>query len=69
MDKKFKVEELEYVFTTPIQKSQGIRTFHERPCEGKYLSDDSENNDEISANQLFSIFTADIIKEEVLFTR
>ena len=47
-----------------------ILPFTERPSEeNKGLSDDKEACEEINATELFAIFTADIIKQKVLFTR
>mgnify|MGYP007115600797 CR=1 FL=1 len=61
----------------PIQKTlqksltlfEGILPFTEKPS-NKHLSERTENaKDEINASDLFSLFTADIIKEEIIFTR
>ena len=59
---------------TTIKKSltlfEGILPFTEKPSD-KHLSEvhDNSNKEDINATELFSLFTADIIKEEVIFTR
>lgn len=58
---------------TSIKKSlnamEGILPFTEKPS-NSYLEQKEENNkNEMKASELFSFFTADIIKEEVIFTR
>lgn len=68
MDNKVTVNKLTYSKTS-FQSYQGIKPFHEKPCESRFRYDDPIESDEIEATKLFSIFTADIIKEEVLFTR
>jgi len=48
---------------------EGILPFTEKPS-NKHLSERNETaKDEIPASDLFSLFTADIIKEEIIFTR
>jgi hypothetical protein len=45
---------------------KGIVPFTETPGENKY---GEEKNQGIGASQLFSLFTADIIKEDIVFKR
>jgi len=59
---------------TTIKKSltlfEGILPFTEKPSDKHFSeSHDKNTNEEINASELFSLFTADIIKEEVIFTR
>ena len=52
-----------------INFMEGILPFTEKPS-NSYLEQKEENNkSDIQACDLFSFFTADIIKEEVIFTR
>ena len=52
---------------------EGITVFTERPSDEHELQTDekkdSVSNPRINAVDLFSLFTADIIKKEVIFTR
>ena len=45
-----------------------IKPFTERPSRNKYAVG-NKNNDELAAAELFSFFTADIIKKNIIFTR
>jgi hypothetical protein len=47
---------------------EGIFPFTEKPSNEHFIQQDKAK-DEIQASDLFSLFTADIIKEEVVFTR
>ncbi|MEO6819922.1 MAG: hypothetical protein ABI266_00200 [Ginsengibacter sp.] len=69
MDEITKFNEVEYIVSSSIQKFQGIKIFQQTPCEGRFIFDDSADLDDLPANKLFALFTADIIKEEVIFTR
>ncbi len=52
-----------------IRIMEGILPFTEKPS-SRHFNDKEENGiNEIRASDLFSFFTADIIKEEVIFTR
>ncbi|HSV11072.1 MAG TPA: hypothetical protein VLI68_09900 [Hanamia sp.] len=48
---------------------EAILPFTEKPSNAHFATKEKVNNDEIEANDLFSLFTANIIKEEVVFTR
>jgi hypothetical protein len=48
-------------------KANGIHPFSERPGEEKFGNKNKKGH--ISASELFSLFTADIIKEDITFTR
>ena len=47
----------------------GILPFTEKPSNAYLEQKEEANKNEIPASDLFSFFTADIIKEEVTFTR
>ena len=55
------------VLLSHVQLS-GILPFKQTPCEGQF-EEDKEKSEKLQASDLFSKFTADIIKEEVIFTR
>ncbi|MDQ2718663.1 MAG: hypothetical protein M3Z26_02700 [Bacteroidota bacterium] len=62
--------------TSLIRKSttiiEGILPFKEKPSKNNFLNKSNEEGYEsngVEAYDLFSLFTADIIKEEVIFTR
>ena len=69
MEKKLTSHNSNCVVKPGSKKHRGITPFIETPCEGKYISYDSKKSEEIPANKLFALFTADIIKEEVIFIR
>jgi hypothetical protein len=46
-----------------------MRPFTERPSAERYTEKSADNKVRLCADDLFSIFTANIIKEEVTFTR
>lgn len=46
-----------------------ILPFTENPPVNSQLNKNKEKNNELAASDLFSLFTADIIKEDVVFTR
>lgn len=48
---------------------EGIFPFTETPCSGQFAQKQDSGKNEINASDLFSMFTADIIKKEVTFTR
>jgi hypothetical protein len=55
---------------TPVLNTGGIMVFTERPsAERAGSSAKSPEKTKLQAADLFSLFTADIIKQEVLFTR
>jgi hypothetical protein len=52
-----------------IHLIEGVLPFTEKPS-NKYFEQKEETNiNDVHACELFSLFTADIIKEEVVFTR
>ena len=56
-------------FSSKVNFLEGILPFTEKPSD-KYLEQKEESGkNEIQACDLFSYFTADIIKEERIFTR
>ena len=48
---------------------EGILPFTETPCNGQFGQKQENGRNEINASDLFSMFTADIIRKEVTFTR
>ncbi len=57
---------------TIIRKFDGIKVFFERPSdkhENSFLKPNCNESERISACDLFSLFTANIIKQDVLFIR
>ena len=54
-----------------IQKSlvEGILPFTQKPSNNHFNVKEESTNDDMKACDLFSLFTANIIKEEVVFTR
>lgn len=70
MEADLKYEDESYAVKTAVKTYGGIRPFTQLPSEGKYNKANAEiEGEKIKATQLFSLFTADIIKEEVIFTR
>ena len=56
--------------TPKLNFTEGILPFAEKPSSNTYLGKKEEiGKNDIQASDLFSYFTADIIKEEVIFTR
>jgi len=50
--------------------SRKISFFVEKPSSGYFGLDSAEHqNDNLKAHDLFSLFTADIIKQEIIFIR
>lgn len=47
----------------------GIFPFTESPSVDKITTKEKEKKNKLCASDLFSLFTADIIKEDVIFTR
>jgi len=43
--------------------------FVEKPSRNRYGNKNGESKKELIASDLFSIFTADVIKQDVIFTR
>ena len=43
--------------------------FEEKPSRNRYGNKNGESKKELIASDLFSIFTADVIKQDVIFTR
>ena len=48
---------------------EGILPFTETPSFSHFEDKDDNHRNEMKASDLFSLFTADIIKEEIVFTR
>ncbi len=48
---------------------EGILPFTEKPSNAYLEQKEESGKNDIQASDLFSLFTADIIKEEVIFTR
>lgn len=48
---------------------EAILPFTEKPSNAHFSQKEKVSDEEIGANDLFSLFTANIIKEEVVFTR
>ena len=68
MEKKRKEEHFESVSKGLTFEIREVIPFTQTPSENQF--DDSKNiNNDIRASDLFSFFTANIIKEEVVFTR
>lgn len=65
----FIITKNEQVTITRIQ--DGMTIFKENPSDEYKFGEKKDviSNSRISAYELFSLFTADIIKEEVIFTR
>lgn len=67
------------LYSTKIRKTirksvtliEGILPFNEKPSENHYCMspDVKEVDGEMNASDLFSLFTADIINQEIVFTR
>ena len=55
-------------FAQPVRR-ESILPFTERPSEEKKLPTQSAPKGQIPAAELFSIFTANIIREDVIFIR
>lgn len=53
----------------PLSRVAGILPFTQKPSNNHFDVKEENSNDEMKASDLFSLFTADIIKEEVIFTR
>lgn len=68
MNKEINTGKSEPISKKIISKFKDITAFKQTPSEDQF--DDHENiNHEIRACDLFSYFTANIIKEEIVFTR
>ena len=52
-----------------MRSIEAILPFTEKPSNAHFAQKQKVSNDEIEACDLFSLFTANIIKEEVVFTR
>lgn len=57
------------VRSVSVVATNAIVPFAEKPSEKKYDSTGEENKKGLAASDLFSIFTADIIRQDVVFTR
>ncbi|HZI55104.1 MAG TPA: hypothetical protein VFD56_15415 [Chitinophagaceae bacterium] len=53
----------------PKHRLTDILPFTESPSRNRYRSNATKNKKELGASDLFSMFTANIIKEDVIFTR
>ena len=63
-----KLKKIQDVVAKTLRRD-GIRPFTERPSVDPSSATDGARKDNLNAADLFSLFTADIIREEVLFTR
>ncbi len=52
-----------------VQQLSSVLPFTETPAEQQWVGDKEKEDNKLHATELFSMFTADIIKEEVIFTR
>ena len=68
MVKKSSIQNIKIISYLRNVKLSSIKPFLERPSSDRIL-DEQEKKDELCAADLFSLFTADIIKEKVVFTR
>jgi len=68
MVKKSSIPKIKIISYLQNVKLSSIKPFLERPSTDRLL-DQQEKKDELCAADLFSLFTADIIKEKVIFTR
>jgi hypothetical protein len=59
---------IQETFTQTIRR-EGIFPFTERPCEEKRNMGQAAPDNKLHAADLFSLFTADIIREDVVFVR
>ncbi|MGZ8509134.1 MAG: hypothetical protein ACXWWD_12345 [Chitinophagaceae bacterium] len=66
-----KQKQLEKKLTTPVKKTllTGILPSSERPSEQPAAYHHGRGKTGLAASDLFSLFTADIIKEQKIFTR
>ncbi len=62
------LQKVQSVITKPFRR-ESIRPFTEKPSVDPASAKPGNRNDNLNAADLFSLFTADIIREEVLFTR
>lgn len=71
MKVKLHSSELKSNFRRSLAVMEGILPFTETPSNSQYTTDEKDENskNEMKASDLFSLFTADIIKEEIVFTR
>jgi len=71
MIKKSSIRQIKIISYLRNVKLNSIKPFIERPSTDRQLdSDDAKKQGQgLCATDLFSLFTADIIKEEVVFTR
>ena len=68
MVNKTSIQKIKIISYLRNVKLSSIKPFLERPSTDRLL-DQQEKKDELAAADLFSLFTADIIKEKVIFTR
>jgi len=67
-----KLQHTEKKRPAPIKKGRwdDVVPFSELPSSNKYQNeDDNKNKSTLAASDLFSLFTADIIRADVIFTR
>ena len=69
MVKKSSIQKIKIISYLQNVKLSSIKPFLERPSTDRLLDEQQEKKDELCAADLFSLFTADIIKEKVIFTR
>ncbi|HEX6191380.1 MAG TPA: hypothetical protein VFZ42_03410 [Chitinophagaceae bacterium] len=68
MVKKSSIQKIKIISYLQNVKLNSIKPFMERPSTDRILEEQEKKN-ELCAADLFSLFTADIIKEKVIFTR
>ena len=69
MDKNLIPLQIQKTLQKSLTLFEGILPFTEKPS-NKHISEVADDTkDDINASDLFSLFTADIIKEEIVFTR
>jgi len=68
-ERLIKIEEKLIVLMEKSRLSDILLPFKEQPRDDAFPGDKEQKTEELGAADLFSRFTADIIKEEVIFTR
>jgi hypothetical protein len=67
-----RIKSIEKKLTLLLQKcrlNDILVPFQEKPCEDTFPINKEEKKENLGAADLFSRFTADIIKEDIVFTR
>jgi hypothetical protein len=58
----------DYIYSSRVLRK--VSLFEEKPSDARFDGDRNTGGDNtLKAHELFSIFTADIIKQEIIFTR